>query len=286
MPHRASGIPVNNGLRRTNCYRNMTAATGQQQLPGKPAITAWFRFYEELNDFLPVGRRKVCFRHRLNRRASVKDVIESLGVPHTEVELILANGASIDFSYIVRDGDRISVYPVFEALDIRPLLKLRPEPLRKSRFVLDTHLGKLARYLRLLGFDSRYRNNFTDEELAGISSTDRRILLTRDRLLLQRSIVTHGCFVRSDDPKQQVIEVLRRFDLGDDIRPLTRCIRCNGTLSVVHKDRVYHRLEPKTQRYYEEFRICDRCRQVYWKGSHFRKMNRLIVEFRQALAQS
>ena len=263
----------------------MTSGPSPQSSPGVTNITAWFRFYEELNDFLPATRRRVTFRHHLNRRASVKDVIESLGVPHTEVELILANGESVDFSYIVRDGDRISVYPVFEALDIRPLLRLRPAPLRKTCFVMDTHLGRLARYLRLLGFDCLYRNDFTDDELAGVSCTDKRILLTRDRLLLQRSIVTHGCFIRSDDPKQQVVEVLRRFDLGDDIRPLTRCIRCNGRLSVVDKDSVYHRLEPKTQRYYEEFRICDNCRQVYWKGSHFRKMNLLIGEFRRALAQ-
>lgn len=255
-----------------------------QHTPREPGISACLRFYEELNDFLPADRRKVSFRHHLNRRASVKDVIESLGVPHTEVDLILANGESVDFSYIVRDGDRISVYPVFESLDIRPLLRLRPAPLRRSRFVLDAHLGKLARYLRLMGFDSCYRNDFTDDELAEISSLEKRILLTRDRLLLQRSIVTHGCFIRSDDPKQQVVEVLRRFDLAGDISPLTRCIRCNGTLLVVDKAHVYHRLEPKTQRYYEDFRMCGNCRQVYWKGSHFRKMNRLIDEFRQAVA--
>ena len=93
----------------------MTTVTTHRHRPRKPGITAWFRFYEELNDFLPAARRKQTFRHRLNRRASIKDVIESLGVPHTEVELILANGRSVDFSYIVGDGDRISVYPVFEA---------------------------------------------------------------------------------------------------------------------------------------------------------------------------
>jgi uncharacterized protein with PIN domain len=262
----------------------MTSVTTDQKAPGKPGVSAWFRFYEELNDFLPLARRRLTFRHTLNRRASVKDVIESLGVPHTEVELILANGESVDFSYIVRDGDHISVYPVFEAFDIRPLLRLRPAPLRKLNFVLDAHLGKLARYLRLLGFDCQYRNDFTDNELADISSREKRILLTRDRLLLQRSIVTHGYFIRSDDPKQQVVEVLRRFDLASDMAPLTRCVRCNGTLSVVDKADVYHRLEPKTQRYYENFRICDNCGQVYWKGSHFCRMNRLIDEFRNALA--
>jgi uncharacterized protein with PIN domain len=264
----------------------MTGAMTNQQRQPETGITARFRFYEELNDFLPAARRKREFRHRLNRRASIKDAIEALGVPHTEVELILVNGESVDFSYIVRDGDCISVYPVFESLDIRPLLRLRPEPLRNPRFVLDTHLGKLARYLRLLGFDCLYRNDFSDEELAEISSHERRILLTRDRLLLQRSIVTHGGFIRSDDPKQQVIEVLRRFDLAGDLAPLTRCIRCNGLLSIVDKKRVNHRLEPKTRLYYEDFRICENCRQIYWKGSHFRKMRDLIEEFRRELLSS
>ena len=182
---------------------------------------------------------------------------------------------------------RVAVTHTIEQRFERPVrlsthwLRLRPAPLRRPRFVVDSNLGRLARYLRLLGLDCEYRNDFTDDELAGISSSEKRILLTRDRLLLQRSIVTHGCFIRSDNPKQQVVQVLRRFDLGNDISPLTRCIRCNGTLSVVEKQSVYHRLEPKTQRYYEEFRICDNCRQVYWKGSHFRKMNRLIEEFRE-----
>jgi len=118
------------------------------------------RFYEELNDFLPLERRKVDFSHEFQRRASIKDLIEALGVPHTEVDLILVNGASVDFSYIVRDGDRISVYPMFEAFDIQTVSRVRPQPLRVIRFVLDVHLGKLARYLRLLGFDTLYRNDY------------------------------------------------------------------------------------------------------------------------------
>jgi uncharacterized protein with PIN domain len=264
----------------------MTTAMKKRQRQRKSGITAQFRFYEELNDFLPAARRKREFRHRLDRRASIKDAIEALGVPHTEVELILVNGESVDFSYIVRDGDRISVYPVFESLDIRPLLRLRPEPLRNPCFVLDTHLGRLARYLRLLGFDCLYRNDYSDEELAEISSREQRILLTRDRLLLQRGIVTHGGFIRSDDPKRQVIEVLRRFDLAGDLAPLTRCIRCNGLLSIVDKQRINHRLELKTRLYYEDFRICEHCRQIYWQGSHFRKMRALIGEFRRELLAS
>lgn len=243
--------------------------------------TAWFRFYEELNDFLPAHRRKVRFAHRFSRRASIKDMIEALGVPHTEIELLLVNGNSVDFTHIVSNGESISVYPVFESLDIRPVLKLRAEPLRKTRFVLDGHLGRLARYLRLLGFDTLYRNDYRDEELAEISASRQRILLTRDRRLLHRSIVTHGYFIRETRPLLQTSEVLRRFDLYADIKPLCRCIRCNGMLTVVGKEQIAHRLEPKTRRYFDEFRMCRDCRQIYWRGSHFRKMRDLIAGIRR-----
>ena len=250
-------------------------------MPDPTAGTARFRFYEELNDFLPKEHRKTGFEHSFHRRASIKDMIESLGVPHTEVELILVNGESTDFSHIVVDGDVISVYPVFESLDIRPLLKLRPEPLRSNRFVLDTHLGRLARYLRLLGFDTLYCNNSHDAELAQLSSEQHRILLTRDRLLLHRSIITHGYLVRNTAPLYQTGEVLQRFNMHEDILPWTRCTRCNGKLEAVSKKTIAHRLEPRTRRYYTDFRRCRKCSQLYWKGSHFVKMTGLITQLRQ-----
>jgi uncharacterized protein with PIN domain len=253
-----------------------------EQAGGGKSAQVWFRFYAELNDFLPAWRRKRRFAHALNRRASIKDMIEALGIPHTEIEVILVNGKSVDFTYIVNDGDDISVYPMFESLDIRPLLKLRPEPLRRPRFILDTHLGRLARYLRLLGFDCLYRNDYHDDELAWISSEQQRTLLTRDRTLLQRRIITRGYFVRALEPQQQVIEVLRRFDLSGDLRPLSRCTRCNGLLEGTEKEAVRERLEPKTRRYYRRFRICPDCGQIYWRGSHFGKMTRLIEKLTTA----
>ena len=237
---------------------------------------ASFRFYEELNDFLVPSRYKTAFAHTFHRRASVKDMIESFGVPHTEVELILANGESVDFSYIVRDGDRISVYPMFESLDISPLLRLRPEPLRHPKFVLDTNLGRLARYLRLLGIDCLYRNDYKDGELARISSSTSRVLLTRDRTLLRYKIITHGYFVRATDPRLQAQEILSRFDLNGTIAPFTRCTRCNGVLDDVDKSRVIDRLEPKTKRYFDRFRLCRDCGQIYWKGSHHEHARLLI----------
>ena len=239
---------------------------------------AEFRFYEELNDFLAPALRKVAFSHEFDRRASVKDMIESFGVPHTEVDIILVNGHSVDFSCIVQDGDRISVYPVFESLDISPLVRLRPAPLRSPAFVLDSNLGRLARYLRLLGFDCLYQNDFSDESVATIADQEQRIVLTRDRALLQRKIITRGYFVREVRPRPQVKEVLARFDLYRLVEPFSRCIRCNGDLQAVDKQTIEGQLEPKTRQYFDSFRICTACGQIYWQGSHHARSLRLIEE--------
>jgi uncharacterized protein len=221
---------------------------------------ATIRFYAELNDFLPPAKRQVDFEFYFEASVSIKHVIESLGVPHPEVDLILVEGkshaagsVSVDFSYILKEGDHISVYPVFESMDITPLLRLRPEPLRLTRFVLDAHLGRLAVYLRLLGFDTLYRNDFGDEELAHISSSQNRLLLTRDRGLLKRSLVTRGYFVRSDQPRTQVVEILHRFDLEGAIQPFKRCLRCNGELERVEKEEVITQLQPAARLFYNQF---------------------------------
>lgn len=239
---------------------------------------AHLRFYEELNDFLPPSQRKVEFEHRFERRTSIKDMIESLGVPHPEIELILVNGRSVDFSHIVEDGDRISVYPVFECLDVSTLIRLRPAPLRNPRFVVDCNLGRLARYFRLLGLDCLYQNDFSDETVSRISQQQHRIVLTRDRRLLQRKIITHGFYVRAVNPRDQVREVLQRLDLHGSVRPFTRCTRCNGLLKTALKETVEHQLEAKTRRYYDRFLQCAQCGQVYWQGSHHKRARRLIHE--------
>jgi uncharacterized protein with PIN domain len=237
--------------------------------------SAHFRFYEELNDFLPPTRRKVRFEHRFSGQPAVKDLIEAVGVPHTEVDLILINGRSVDFSAPIVDGARISVYPVFEALDITPLLRVRARPLRTSRFVLDIHLGRLARYLRLLGFDTWYRNDYEDAELARISKSANRILLTRDRGLLKRSAVTHGYYVREGDARRQAQEVLARFHLYRAARPFARCLNCNGEVKAVDKAWIVDCLEPKTRRYFDQFWRCEGCQRLYWQDSHYERMRRL-----------
>jgi uncharacterized protein len=199
-------------------------------------------------------------------------VIEATGVPHTEVDLILVNGDSVDFSYRVQDGDRISVYPVFESLGIGDVVRVRPAPLRDTRFVLDVNLGGLARYLRLLGFDSVYRNDVSDQQLAEISVGDHRILLTRDVDLLKRKAITHGYFVRARDVQAQALEVVKRLDLFDQVSPFVRCMNCNDTLSPVSKDEIESRLEERTRRYYNDFRVCRGCGRLYWHGSHHAKL--------------
>ncbi len=234
------------------------------------------RFYEELNDFLPPAQRKVDISYALTEKRSVKDLVESIGVPHTEIDLVIVNGESVDFNYPVQAGDRISVYPVFESLDISPLKHCQPEPLRHSRFVLDVHLGRLTAYLRMLGFDTLYRNDYDDPQLAEISVREHRILLTCDRRLLMRKQITHGYFVRARQPKQQLLEILSRFDLYNNLHPFSRCMHCNGITRAVDKQQIEDRLPAKTKKYYHEFYQCENCHKIYWKGSHYLKMAKMI----------
>jgi uncharacterized protein len=247
---------------------------------------AIFRFYAELNDFLPPARRAGPFAHDFSGAPSVKDAIESLGVPHTEVDLVLADGESVDFGWTLRDGARVSVYPVFESLDIGPLTRVRAAPLREVRFVLDVHLGRLARYLRMLGFDARWRNDAGDEELALTSATEHRVLLTRDAGLLKRRIVTHGYRVREADPPRQLAEVVRRLDLARTAAPFRRCLRCNELLLEVRKEDVAGELPPRVRERQDAFRRCPTCGRVYWAGSHHRRMERLVAELLAGPAQS
>jgi hypothetical protein len=210
--------------------------------------------------------------------ASVKDMIESFGVPHAEVDLVLVNGESSDFSRLVQNGDRVAVYPVFESIDVTPMLHLRPKPLREPKFVLDVHLGRLAGYLRMLGFDTVYANRASDLELVRVAAEERRILLTRDRGVLKHSAVTHGYWLRETDSRRQAEEVVSRFDLARLLHPLTRCMVCNEPLREVAKAEVQGRVPQGTLQRHEEFRECAGCGRVYWEGSHSRRMRQWIEQ--------
>lgn len=237
---------------------------------------ASLRFYAELNDHLPAEERSADIVRAFQGRPAVKDLIESVGVPHTEVDLILADGAPVSFDYQVEDGQRISVYPGFRRLPVAAEDRLGPPPLPEPKFVLDGHLGRLAGHLRMLGFDCLYRNDFGDQELAEISSEGDRILLTRDRELLQRGRIVYGYFVRATDPSEQLAEIVRRYNLWDRTDAFARCLECNGELERVEKEQVLVALPPAARRHYDEFRRCRRCGKIYWRGSHVERMQRLI----------
>jgi uncharacterized protein len=236
---------------------------------------ALFRFYADLNDFLSPGRRFTSFPHSLALPASVKDVIEAVGVPHPEVGVILVNGMPVEFAHIVHGGDRVSVYPEFRTLDVSPLPRLRPS-LHSFRFVLDGHLGRLATYLRMLGFDCSYETDCDDKQLAQISHDQQRILLTRDCGLLKRSAVVYGYFVRATEPNRQVVEVVKRFNLSSAASPFSRCLTCNSLLQAASKQSIIERLEPRTRQYHAEFQSCPECNRIYWAGSHYEHMQAFV----------
>lgn len=247
---------------------------------------AYFRFYAELNDHLAPADRFQTLERRFEVSSTVKDMIEGFGVPHAEIDLITANGASVDFNYRVRDGDRISVYPMFESIDITPELRVRPQALREPRFVLDVHLGKLAAYLRMIGFDAFYRSCFTDPELAAVSSREHRILLTRDRGLLKHSAVTHGYWLRETDSRRQAAEVVQRFDLTRAMRPFTRCMECNGVLEPISREQAREVVPERVAAAHDEFRQCPECGRVFWKGSHYDRMRRFVEELSHAAGEA
>jgi uncharacterized protein with PIN domain/sulfur carrier protein ThiS len=236
------------------------------------------RFYEELNDFLPASRKKQAFEVNYNGRQTVKDIIESNGVPHIEVDLVLVNGKPVDFGFLVQDNDKISVYPVFESFNISSVNALRNKSLRKTAFILDVHLGRLKKYLRWMGFDTLYRNDYKDEEIVHISNEQHRIILTRDVGILKRNAVKLGYWVRNIYPRQQAKEVIWRFDLYDRIEPFKRCPECNGIIEQVAMHSVIDKLQPGTRKYYHEFWHCTGCEKIYWKGSHYKKLNDFISE--------
>lgn len=228
--------------------------------------TAYFSFGGRLNDFLPRALKGQVIRVDFRGRQTVKHLAESLGVPHPEIGQVQVNGRERTFSTITQDGDGIEIQPVADGCPIEP------------RFTLDGHLGRLTAYLRMLGFDCVYQSDYDDDQLAAIAAQENRILLTRDRRLLMRKIVEYGYCLRSLDSIEQLVEVIRRFELAKRTVPFHRCLRCNHPLEPVAKHAILDRLEPLTKLYFDEFRICPECKQIYWKGSHYERMQKLIEQ--------
>ncbi len=239
-------------------------------------VTASFRFYEELNDFLAPDRRGRTFSCRCARAATTKHMIEALGVPHTEVELVLVNGESVGFARMLADGDRVAVYPKFETLDITPLLRVREQPLRVTRFIADAHLGGLAHLLRMTGFDTLYDNRFLDDEIERLAQVEQRIVLTRDRELLKRRTISHGCYVRALRSEAQLREIFDRLDLAGSMQPFSRCLSCNAPLQPIDKAQVQAQLPEQVRARHERFSTCPRCGRIFWEGTHWRRMRELV----------
>ena len=235
-----------------------------------------FRFYADLNDFLPAPQRQANLVCELKARAAVKDLIEAHGVPHPEVDLIFVNGRPVDFSYVVGPGDRVAVYPAFALLEVPAEHRLLPPRPAEARFVADAHLGRLAAYLRLLGLDTLYRNDYGDAEVSAISAREDRTLLSRDVGLLKHGVVRRGYFPRHTEPGRQLTEIVARFGLAASARPFTRCLRCNTVLCAADPARVASVVPPRAREHFEEYSLCTTCGRVYWKGSHYRRMRRLV----------
>lgn len=268
----AQGLCSNLLLLRTNTMKD------EQHAP--ITRTAFFRFYEELNDFLSEEQRKTTFPYEFIGKPSIKDTIEAIGAPHTEIDLILVEGKSVGFDYQMHGGEHVSVYPVFESFDITPLVHLRSRPLRETKFIVDVNLGKLAQKLRLLGFNTLFRNDFIDNEIVELSLQDKRIILTRDKGILKYNAVTHGYWIRNDDPKEQIREVVTRLQLENDFKPFVRCSNCNELLYPVDKKLLQDRLPNDTLLLFNIFMECKGCKKIYWRGSHYDRICEWIDELK------
>ncbi len=241
-------------------------------------IRVTLRFYGDLNDLLFGGYTGPIVQRKLPGPTSVKDLIEGCGVPHTEVDLILADDHPVDFSHLIREDQSISAYPFFNYLDIPASKRLQKPTLPHNRFLVDTNLGKLARYLRMAGFDTAYIREQADEEIISQMLGEQRALLSRDHKLLMHTVVEYGYLPRSDDPAEQFREVCRRYNLFNDIHPFSRCPNCNGLLQSVPKEEIVDQLEPLTKKHFEDFSQCPNCGQIYWAGSHRRRLDTKVKE--------
>ncbi len=237
-----------------------------------------FRFYEELNDFLPKHRRKTDFEAKFKGKRSIKDMIEALGVPHTEIDLILVNGNSVDFNYILQDEDRVSVYPVFESLNITDVTQLRKIPLRRNKFLADINLGNIVKYMRVLGLDLYYDSLLSTREIIEISKRENRVILTKSRKLLKFKDVSHVIFIHPGTTTEQIRRIIDYLDIKDNIKPFSRCLRCNTLLNIVLKEKILDRIPPKTKEFCDEYVQCQSCDKIYWKGTQFINMKKVVKQ--------
>lgn len=235
-----------------------------------------FRFYEELNNYLPDHMRKAWIESWIESETSVGERLQSIGIPLDDIDLILVNQQSKGFDYILQDGDRVSIYPIFESFDVSAISQVREKPLRNLRFICDVHLGRLCKYLRMMGWDSLYSNQLTPQQIIELSRQEQRVILSRSVQLTRHKNVTHAWLIRSSDPLEQLKDLVTALDLSKWADPLTRCLNCNDKLVQVQKREILQRLQARTAKYYNEFFKCLTCDQIYWKGSHYENMLQFI----------
>ncbi|NOJ80564.1 Mut7-C ubiquitin/RNAse domain-containing protein [Myxococcus xanthus] len=245
----------------------------------QPKAQVTMRFHGALNDFLSPAHRHQTFSHALRGRPSVKDLIESLGPPHPEVDVVRVDGEAVDFSRRVQPGACVEVYPA--SMDEAPGVRVGPPLQDTPRFVLDVGLGRLVGFLRMLGFDALWRNDFADDTLARLSHDEDRILLSRDIGVLKRGEVLRGYFPRSTDPAEQLVEVVRRYGLTSRMHPFSRCVACNAALTSAEPSEVAGRIPERVAERHSRFQQCPDCRRVYWAGTHHQRMQALVDRLRE-----
>lgn len=240
--------------------------------------TAQIFFHEDLQELLRTKKRGYLQRVEFNGDQTIKHLVESLGVPHTEVGQMIVDEHEIGFGYLVKSDDLVSVFPATAEMDRLSGMVIHGNLAISPRFILDNHLGKLASHLRMLGIDTDYSNQYQDQQLADLAAADARILLSRDRQLLMRKTIRYGYLLRSMIPDEQLIEVLQRFNLFAEIQIFKRCMNCNHLLEPVDKQQIEDQLQPLTRMYFFDFHICTGCGQIYWPGSHVERMQTRLRE--------
>lgn len=236
--------------------------------------TVTIRFYGSLNKLISKNKDQwiTC---PLRDSRSIKDITESLGVPHTEIGNILVDGACVSFSRNLFPGERVEVFPAF--IDVEEVIQVITPPSMPSRFILDVHLGTLAKHLRALGVDTLYDSSYEDEEIVRISLRENRTILTRDRGILKRKEIVNGYLIRSQKTMIQLKEVFINFT--PEVKAFSRCMKCNGVLTSVPKSEILHALAPLTRDCYNEFYKCRSCDSIYWKGGHWERMKHSLDTF-------
>jgi uncharacterized protein with PIN domain len=242
---------------------------------------AYLHFHDELVSMLTSKPTNGTIVYPVNRKASIKDVIESLGPPHTEIYKIHINDTEVDFTYILNKKDVVEIYPAKKPVDVTQKTILRPMPLTKIKFITDVNVGKLARLMRLIGFDTTYNRAWDDTEIAEQSLATGRIVLSRDKNCLKRTKIIYGKWIRNNSPKEQLRTVIEEYGLWPAIKPFTRCILCNVPLRSVQKETIITYLQPLTKKYYNKFSQCPNCLQIYWEGTHYEEMKKFLENIKK-----